>query len=130
MVFFVLFLRKRLLHFLCSLLCYLFMYQNVRTNIKGKTLRTSRSQMFSKIAVLKNFTILLRKLLCWSLFLIKLHAWRPVFLLKKRQVFFFFYRKNIFLYALQCRLQHYSEFRNNSRITVTSPSNLLWKLWI
>ena len=49
-----------------------------------KTLRSSRSQMFFKIGVLKNFSICARKLLCFSLFFIKLQAWRPAFLLKKR----------------------------------------------
>ena len=75
MVFFVLFWKKRLLHFLCSLLCYLFMSENFQINIKGKTLRSSRSQMFYKIPVLKHFAALSRKHLCWSLFLIKLQAW-------------------------------------------------------
>ena len=82
--FFIFFLRKRPLHFLSSLLCYLLIQENVQTNIKGKTLRSSRSQMFFKIAVLKNFAVLSRDNLCWSLFLVKLQAWRPVFLLKKR----------------------------------------------
>ena len=82
--FFVLFLRKRLLRLLCSLLCYLFMQENVQTDIKGKTLRSSRSQMFFKIGVLKNLAIFTRKYLSWSLFLIKLQAKRPAFLLKKR----------------------------------------------
>ena len=41
----------------------------------SETLRSSRSQMFFKIGVLKNF---------WSLFLIKLGPWRLAFLLKKR----------------------------------------------
>ena len=48
------------------------MWENVQTNIKGKIPRSSRSQMFFKIAVLKNFAVLSRKHLCWSLFLIKL----------------------------------------------------------
>ena len=34
--------------------------------------RISRSQMLFKICVLKNFTVLTGKHLCWSLFLIKL----------------------------------------------------------
>ena len=33
--------------------------------------------MFFKISVLKNFAIFTRKHLCWSLFLIKLRAFRP-----------------------------------------------------
>ena len=37
------------------------MEENVQTNIKRKTLRSSRSQMFFKIAVLKNFAVTVRK---------------------------------------------------------------------
>ena len=59
------------------------MEQTIQTNIKGKNLRSSRSQMFFQIAVLRNFAELSRKCLCWSLYLIKLKAWRPEFLLKK-----------------------------------------------
>ena len=44
----------------------------------------SRSQMFSKTGVLKNFAIFTGKNLCWSLFLIKFQDWRPTFLFKKR----------------------------------------------
>ena len=51
----------RLLHFLSSSLCYLFMSEKFQTNIKGKTLRSSRSQMFLKVAVLKNFAITVKK---------------------------------------------------------------------
>ena len=39
----------------------------VQTIVKGKTLRSSRSQIFFKIGVLKNFAIFARKHLCWSL---------------------------------------------------------------
>ena len=49
-----------------------------------ETLRSSRSQQFFKIGVLKNLSILARNHLCWSLFLIRLQVWRPAFLLKKR----------------------------------------------
>ena len=45
--------------------------------------RSSGSQMFLKIGVLKNFANYTGKHLHWSLFLIKLLAWRPVTLLKK-----------------------------------------------
>ena len=37
-------------------------------------IRSSRQQMFLKIGVLKNFAIFRGKHLCWSLFLLKLHA--------------------------------------------------------
>ena len=36
--------------------------------------RSSRSQMFFKIGVVKNFAMFTRKHLCWSLFLIKMQA--------------------------------------------------------
>ena len=38
--------------------------------------RSSRSQMFFKIGVLKNFAMFTGKHLCWSLFLIKMQAFR------------------------------------------------------
>ena len=44
--------------------------------------KSSRSQMFFKIGVLKNFVIITGKQLCWKLFLIKLQTFRPVTLLK------------------------------------------------
>ena len=44
---------------------------------------SSRPQMFFKIEVLKNFANFTGKHLCWSLFLIKLQALRPPFLLKR-----------------------------------------------
>ena len=44
----------------------------------------SRSLMFFKIGLLIHFPIFTRKYLCWSLFLIKLHAWWPATLLKNR----------------------------------------------
>ena len=61
----------------------LFVHVEKRSNcdIRGKTLRSSRSQMFFKVGVLKNFAILPRRYLRWSLFLIKLIK---TFLLKKR----------------------------------------------
>ena len=74
MVIFVLFLRKGLLHLLYSFLCYFFMEENVQTYIKGKTVRCSRSQMFLKIALLKNFAVLPREHMHWRLFLIKWQA--------------------------------------------------------
>ena len=43
--------------------------------------RSSRSQMFFRLGVLKNFAIFTEKQLCWSLFLIK--TWRPATLLKR-----------------------------------------------
>ena len=50
----------------------------------SETLRSSRSQMFFKIGVLKSFSIFAKKHLCSIFFfLIKLRAWRPAFLLKK-----------------------------------------------
>ena len=45
--------------------------------------RSSRLQLFSKIDIVKNFTNFIGKLLCWSLFLIKLQIQRPEALLKR-----------------------------------------------
>ena len=45
-------------------------------------IRSSRSQIFFKIGVLKKFTIFAGKRLCWSLFLIKLLGFRPATLFK------------------------------------------------
>ena len=52
--------------------------QNLQTRID----RSSRSQIFFKIDVLKNFAKFTRKQPCWSLFLITLQAWKPATLLK------------------------------------------------
>ena len=52
--------------------------QNWQTKID----RSSRSQIFFKIGVLKNFAKFTRKQPCWSLFLITLQAWKPATLLK------------------------------------------------
>ena len=73
-LFFVLFLRKRLLDF--YVICCFRKFVHVICSHSTKSLRSSRSQMFFKIGVLKNFSILARKYLCWSLFWKKLHAWR------------------------------------------------------
>ena len=74
-----------LLHFLSSLLglCYLFIQEKVQTYTKGETLRSRRSQMFFKIAVLKDFAITVKKHLYLSVFLISLQAHTPAFLLKR-----------------------------------------------
>ena len=45
--------------------------------------RSSRSQMFFKIGVLKNFANFTVKHLCWSIFFIKLQAWMAATLLKR-----------------------------------------------
>ena len=47
------------------------------------TIRSSRSQMFLKIGVLKKFAIFIGKHLCWCLFLIKLLGFRPATLFKR-----------------------------------------------
>ena len=44
--------------------------------------RSSRSQMFFKIGILKHFANFTGKHLCWSFFLMKLQALRPANLLK------------------------------------------------
>ena len=50
----------------------------------GATLfRSSRSQIFFKIGLFKNFAIFIEKNFSWSLFLIKLHSWRLATWLKR-----------------------------------------------
>ena len=46
--------------------------------------RTNRPQMFFKIGAFKNLAVFTGKHQCWSLFLIKLHVFRPSTLLKSR----------------------------------------------
>ena len=60
---------------------YLVELRLVRHSIMVQKQFRCRSQMFLKIGVLKNFTNLTEKQLCWSLFLIKSQAWSPAILL-------------------------------------------------
>ena len=66
--------------------------------------RSSRSQMFFKVDVFKNFAIFTGKHLCWSLFLIKLQAFRcfPVNIAKFLRVAFL---QNICF--CRCSVLHY-----------------------
>ena len=48
-----------------------------------RTLNSTRSQIFFRIGVLKNFAIFKGKQLCWSLFLINSQTSRPANLLKR-----------------------------------------------
>ena len=63
----------------------------IRINLSSKvqcfcgSYRSSRSQMFLKICVLKNFAKFTGKRLCWSLFLMMLQAWRAATLLKRKK---------------------------------------------
>ena len=82
-------------HFFCCC-CFLFCFVFEKTSSSlpiliahvGKrprgTLRSSRSQIFFKVGVFKNFSIFAIKRLCWSPLLINLQHWRPALLLKKR----------------------------------------------
>ena len=56
--------------------------------------RSSSSQMFFKIGVLKNFTIFTRKYLCWNLFVIQLQSTSPATILKGN------YSTSVFLWTL------------------------------
>ena len=73
---FVLFLRKRLLQFLC----YLFMYENVQ----GKLSEAAVHRCSSKLVFLKISQYLQENSCVGVSFFIKLQAWRSAFLLKKR----------------------------------------------
>ena len=51
--------------------------------LKLKEVALDSKQMFVKIGVLENVANLIGKRLCWSLFIRKFQAWRPVTLLKR-----------------------------------------------
>ena len=51
--------------------------------VRSRNCRSSCSQIFIKISVLKNFAIFTGKHLCWSLFLRKLQVLKPASLLKR-----------------------------------------------
>ena len=100
--------------------------------------RSSRSQIFFNIDALKNFASFTGKHLCWSLFLIKLHALRPATLLKRDSntaVFLWnwrsFLRTTSFTEHLQWFLLWFLQQNNVifSVITVTLGHNqkLSWK---
>ena len=55
--------------------------------------RSNRSQIFFKIDFLKNFA---GKYLCWSIFLLKLQAWRPATLLRRDSNTGVFFRNTFF----------------------------------
>lgn len=58
-------LRKCFLHFLCSMLRYLFMYENVQTTIKGKTL-----YIFCIVNYIRDHSKILFAENCWFLTLL------------------------------------------------------------
>ena len=92
------FIKKRLSHRcfpeeFCKISKNTFLTEHLRCLLlKGKTLKSSRSQMFFKIAVLKNFAITVKKTPALNVLLIKFQAHRPAFLLKKRLQYRFFLR--------------------------------------
>ena len=62
------------------------MYENLlmeQITMKYCEVGISRSQMFSKIGVIKNFAKITRKHLCWSLFFSKIAGPLPATLLKR-----------------------------------------------
>ena len=63
--------------------CKLFVYALYFFLINDKWTRSSRSQIFFKIGIVKIFENFVVKHLCWSIFLIKLEAWRSAVLLKR-----------------------------------------------
>ena len=70
---------------------------NIPQNLED---RSSCSQMFFQTGVLNNFAIFTGKHLCWSLFMIKLKAWRPTTILKidrKTDVFLWKLFRTLFL---------------------------------
>ena len=69
--------------------------------------KSSRSQVFYKIGIFKNFTIFTAKHehLCWNLFLIKLQLWRPATWLKENfniGIFLRNFKSSFFIEHLWC----------------------------
>ena len=101
-----------LLHFLSSLICYLFMQEKAQTNIKGKTLRSRRLQMSFKIAVLKNFEITVKKTSKLGCLFNKFAGLQVSIFIKKRPQHRCFLKKN-FKNSYLCRTPHcYYTFSN------------------
>ena len=121
--------------------------------LSRETLRSSRSQMFFKIDVLKNFSIFARKHLCWSLFLTKLQTWDMYIVLLRNFIWrynslnvwvqnwrfcYFFYFCFVFLHNPSVWIGNTWLFRTCfgkflvwvtfARIT-TSASVLFWLIW-
>ena len=63
--------------------------------LHGITFRSSHQRGSVKISVIKNFAIFTGKRLCWSLFLIKLQAFRSATLIRKDS------NTDVFLWILQ-----------------------------
>ena len=120
----------------------------------GSNNKSSRSQMFFKQGVLINFAIFTRKHhLCWSLFLIKLQAWRPVTLLKRLQNKGFSmnilkFLRTVFLRPASgiCQSKHWKLLHKNNRKLIWNVHNItkifkvlkmfiqltfweFWKIW-
>ena len=85
--------------------------------------KSSRSQMFFKIGVLKNFAIFAGKHLCWSYFLIKLQAWRFAILLKRDS------NTGVFLGILQNFKEHLFRRTSAKGCFCTSNNKVSNKYW-
>ena len=95
-----------------SLHCILFFFLVWALRLNGgagQTYRSSRPEVFCKKGVLKNFAIFTGKHLCWSLFLIKLQAWKIRNVHRKASVLVSLFNKIAGLKAssfFKKRLQH------------------------
>ena len=88
----------------------------------GETNRSSLLQMFLKIGVLKNFANLIGKHRCWSIFLIKLQAWRPPTLFKKDS------NTGVFLWNLRNFYEHLFLQNTSCGCFLTNPGDLCGSL--
>ena len=79
------------------------MYEKVQTNIKGKTLRSSPSQMFLKVAVLKSFENTIKKTPVLDCIFNKLAGLNACIFIKKRRKHRCFLKNKVF-----CRTPHRS----------------------
>ena len=87
--------------------------------------RSSRLRMFFKIGVVKNFTKFTGKQMCWSLFLIRLQAWKAATILKRDS------NTGVFLCNLRnwkcCTLQNTS---GGCFCSYTEIKNYIWNTFI
>ena len=85
-------------------------------------IRSSSSQIFFKIGVLKNLDNFSGNYMCWSHFLIKLYVWRPAILLKKTPIQVFSCK--------YCEIFKSIFFYGTPLMTASADLPLSWKIWL
>ena len=108
----------------CEILTYLTILWTLDIIYRVKV-RNSRSQVFFRIGVLKNFAIFTGRHLCWSLFLMKSQAFRPASLLNRD------FNIGVFLWILpeQCVFYEMKLFSHLASAKVNSDIKLIQLFW-